>query len=73
MSLYPDAVQRAAPAPTPMPRAFVPLGTPEAALAPLRAAGFATVCALSPADAPRALRCTHVFRDGQPVPLSQEE
>jgi ATP phosphoribosyltransferase regulatory subunit len=73
MSLYPDAVQRAAPVPAQMPRVFVPLGVPEAALAPLRAAGFASVYALSPADAPRALRCTHVFRDGQPVPLSQEE
>jgi ATP phosphoribosyltransferase regulatory subunit len=59
--------------PAPMPRVFVPLGTPEAALAPLRAQGFASVCALSPTDAPRTLRCTHVFRDGQPVPLSQEE
>ncbi|MCB4823877.1 ATP phosphoribosyltransferase regulatory subunit [Roseicella aerolata] len=69
MSLYPDAVQRAAPVVAPRPRIFAPLNTTEAELAPLRAQGFATVYALSPADAPRALRCTHILRDGQAVPL----
>ncbi|MEN0073805.1 MAG: hypothetical protein AAGC69_05445, partial [Paracraurococcus sp.] len=51
------------------PRVFAPPGTPEQALAALRAEGFATVRALSPADAPRALRCTHILRDGEAVPL----
>ncbi|NOG69757.1 ATP phosphoribosyltransferase regulatory subunit [Roseicella sp. DB1501] len=69
MSLYPDAVQRAAPAPAPRPRVFAPPGTPEPALVALRAEGFATVRALSPADAPRALRCTHILRNGEAVPL----
>jgi ATP phosphoribosyltransferase regulatory subunit len=73
MSLYAEAVQRAAPRPAPQPRVFAAAEVPEAALAALRAQGFATVRALSPADAPRALRCTHVFRDGAAVPLTQED
>lgn len=72
MSLYPDAVQRAAPVTPAQRRVFAPLGTPEAPLAALRAAGYATVCALSPADAPRALRCSHILRDGVAVPIPEE-
>jgi len=73
MSLYPDAVQRAAPAPPAMPRVFVPDGVPEATVAALRGQGFATVRALSLADAPAALRCTHVLRDGVAVALTRGE
>ncbi|MBK1657553.1 ATP phosphoribosyltransferase regulatory subunit [Paracraurococcus ruber] len=73
MSLYPDAVQRAAPPPAAPRRLFAPLGTAEATLAALRAQGYATVRALSAADAPRALRCSHILRDGSPVPVTQEE
>ncbi|WP_149539044.1 ATP phosphoribosyltransferase regulatory subunit [Siccirubricoccus phaeus] len=72
MTLYPDAVLRAAPAAPPRPRLFLPEGTPEAVAAGFRAQGFATVAALSAADAPRALRCTHILRDGQAVPLPKE-
>jgi ATP phosphoribosyltransferase regulatory subunit len=72
MSLYPDAVQRAAPPPPPRPRVFLPPGSPAAAAAALRAAGCATVAALTGADTPRGLRCTHILRDGQAVPLSEE-
>jgi ATP phosphoribosyltransferase regulatory subunit len=70
MSLYPDAVLRAAgPAPA-RPRIFLPLGTPPAAAAALRGQGFATVAALGPGDGPAALRCTHILRDGEAQPFS---
>ena len=35
----------------------------------LRGEGFATVPALSAADTPERLRCTHVLRDGRAAPL----
>jgi ATP phosphoribosyltransferase regulatory subunit len=65
-------VLRAAPEPAPRPRIFVPAGTPEAALRALRAQGFATVAALSAADCPAGLRCTHRLVDGRAVPISKE-
>ncbi len=71
MSLYPDAVLRAAPVRPPRPRAFLPLGSDPALARALRAQGFATVAALSAADAPEALRCTHVVRHGSAVPLGK--
>ncbi len=70
MTLYPNAVLRGAPAPPPRPRVFVPLGGPEEAARALRGEGFATVPALSPADTPERLRCSHVLRDGRAVPLA---
>jgi ATP phosphoribosyltransferase regulatory subunit len=76
MTLYPDAVLRAAPAPAPRPRVFVPLhGGPGGSLAArsLRAQGFATVAALAAGDTPARLRCTHILRDGRAVPLQAEE
>ena len=39
----------------------------------LRGEGFATVAALSPADTPERLRCTHILRDGRAVPLATQE
>jgi ATP phosphoribosyltransferase regulatory subunit len=70
MTLYPNAVLRGAPAPPPRPRVFLPLGSPDAAARALRGEGFATVPALSAADTPERLRCTHVLCDGRAVPLS---
>ncbi|CAA9318309.1 MAG: hypothetical protein AVDCRST_MAG40-1341, partial [uncultured Gemmatimonadaceae bacterium] len=67
--LYPNAVLRGVPAPPPRPRVFVPLGGLEAVARALRGEGFATVPALSGADTPERLRCTHVLRDGRAVPL----
>jgi ATP phosphoribosyltransferase regulatory subunit len=64
MTLYPDAVLRAAPPAPSRPRCFLPLGTPAAAGTALRDQGFATVAALSAADEPGALRCTYLW-DGQ--------
>ncbi|MBX6745769.1 MAG: ATP phosphoribosyltransferase regulatory subunit, partial [Acetobacteraceae bacterium] len=73
MSLYPYAVLRAAPPSALRPRVFIPLGAAEDAAAPLRGQGFATVAALSPADTPEALRCTHILRDGAAVPIEKED
>ncbi len=66
MSLYPDAVLRAAPPVAPRPRLFLPIGADGAAF---RAQGYATVAALAPADTPARLRCTHELKDGVAVPV----
>jgi ATP phosphoribosyltransferase regulatory subunit len=66
MTVYPDAVLRAAPAVASRARVFVPLGGDGAAL---RAQGFATVAALAPEDTPARLRCTHELKDGRAVPV----
>nr|WP_282572192.1 ATP phosphoribosyltransferase regulatory subunit [Roseomonas acroporae] len=71
MTLYPHAVLRAArPAPL-RPRLFLPAGTDPAAARSLRAAGYATVAALSAADTPQSLRCTHVLENGRAVPFGE--
>jgi ATP phosphoribosyltransferase regulatory subunit len=70
MTLYPEAVLRAAPRQPSAPRCFVPAGEPGAAT--LRAQGYVTVAALSAADTPEGLRCTHILRDGQAVPLKKD-
>jgi ATP phosphoribosyltransferase regulatory subunit len=73
MTLYPNAVLRGAPAAPPRPRVFIPLNSPEAAVRGLRGEGFATVAALSAADTPERLRCTHILRDGRAVPLTTQD
>ncbi|WP_424813100.1 ATP phosphoribosyltransferase regulatory subunit [Roseococcus sp. YIM B11640] len=72
ITLYPDAVMRAAPAAPPRPRCFLPLGTPAEAGAALREQGFATVAALSAADQAGRLRCTHVWDGRSATPLKKE-
>ncbi len=71
MTLYPDAVLRAAPVGPQRPRVFVPLGAEGAAA--LRARGFATVAALSQADTADGLRCTHILKDGAAVPIERRD
>ena len=76
LTLFPDAVLRAAPRRAVAPRVFVPFGHDRGA-ATLRAMGHATVAALAPvadevAEA-RRLLCTHTLRDGAAVPLPQIE
>ncbi len=69
-SLFPDLlIDRAAE--RPRPSVFVPLGLPAAAGARLRGEGWATVAALSSADDPAALGCTHILDRpaGEPRPL----
>jgi ATP phosphoribosyltransferase regulatory subunit len=71
LTLYPDAILRAAPARQPQRRAYLPAGGDGAAT---RAAGFATVAGLEPVADPaaeaRRLHCTHVVTEHGPVALS---
>ena len=73
LTLYPDAVLRVTEPPAPRPRLFVPVGDDHAAAARLRGEGYATVAALDPVADPVAeahrLRCSHILRDGDAVPL----
>ena len=77
MTLFPDAVLRAAPPRTPRPRAYVPAGSDAAAAASLRVQGYATVAGLEavadPLAAARRLHCTHLLRGGGLVQLSMEQ
>jgi ATP phosphoribosyltransferase regulatory subunit len=77
LTLYPDALLRAATAPAPRPRLYVALGSAApAVLARLRAAGFATVAGLhqvaDPAAEAARLNCTHLLQDGTAVHLASE-
>lgn len=69
MTLYPDAVLRAAPRGAEPARLFIPLGADGAVF---RAQGFVTVAALSAADTPESLRCTHSLQDGRAVALPRK-
>ena len=76
MTLYMETVIRAIAEPTPRERLFLPSGTSRTMAAALRDQGWITVAGLDPsvaadADAGR-LGCTHVLRDGSPVPLAPE-
>ncbi|MBO1074714.1 ATP phosphoribosyltransferase regulatory subunit [Roseomonas marmotae] len=71
MTLYPDAVGRAAPV-RPLPaRVFIPRGADAAAAAALRARGFFTVAALSATDTPQSLRCSHILRGAAAAPIEE--
>jgi ATP phosphoribosyltransferase regulatory subunit len=76
LTLYPDAVLRAAPARQPRRRAFLPAGGDAGQAAALRAEGYATVAALAPLDddaaEARRLACTHVLTEGGLVALAPE-
>ena len=68
LTLFPDAVLRAAPARAARARVYVPLGASQDIAARLRTEGYATVAALDAvaddqAEA-RRLGCSHVLRDG---------
>jgi ATP phosphoribosyltransferase regulatory subunit len=75
LTLYPDAILRAAPTPPARPRVYLPFGADGAEGARLRAEGYATVAALEPApDAAaeaRRLRCTHWLKDGALIALRE--
>ncbi len=68
LTLFPDAVLRAAPARSARARVFVPHGADAAVTADLRARGYATVAALeATADAraeARRLGCSHILDQG---------
>ena len=76
LTLYPDAVLRAAPPRRPRPRLYLPAGTPPARAAALRAEGFATVAALDPqedaAAEARRLACSFCLGAAGPVALAAE-
>jgi ATP phosphoribosyltransferase regulatory subunit len=75
LTLYPDAILRAAPPRQARPRLFVPFGTDRGVAAGMRAAGYATVAALAPvpddAAEARRLDCTHILRAGQAALLTE--
>jgi ATP phosphoribosyltransferase regulatory subunit len=76
LTLYPDAILRAAPRREARKRVFVPVGASQARAAALRREGYATVAALAamPDDNAEAARvgCTHVLRNGTVQPLVPE-
>ncbi len=76
LTLFPDAMLRAAPPRAPRRRAYLPAGCDPARAAALRAQGYATIAGLEAvADetaAARRLRCTHLLRDGTLVQLDME-
>jgi ATP phosphoribosyltransferase regulatory subunit len=72
ISLFADAVLRAAPIPAEKPTLFVPAGSDPACVAAIRQRGYITIAALDDGDAQaEALRlgCSHVLVDGVPLPL----
>jgi ATP phosphoribosyltransferase regulatory subunit len=73
LTLYPDALLRAAPARAPRPRLFVPPDSDADVAARFRTLGYATIAALDPEADPaaeaRRLLCTHLLRNGTAVPL----
>ena len=75
LTLFPDALLRVAPKPTPMPRLYLPHGADHQAAAKLRADGFATIAGLAPhADErteARRLFCTHILHAGAARPLEE--
>lgn len=76
LTLYPDAVLRAAPERLPRPRVYVAAGCSQADATSLRAQGFATVAALSAeTDAvteARRLGCSHIWEAGKARELTND-
>jgi len=74
LTLFPDAVLRAAPPRDARQRLFVPADADQDEAARMRRLGYATIAALDPmADAAseaRRLLCSHILRNGEAVPLS---
>lgn len=74
ITLYPDTITRLAPPPKLRPRLYLPFGTRAEDATAARAQHFATINGLTPHPDPRAearrLGCSHVFMDGQIVPLA---
>lgn len=74
ITLYPDTITRFAPRPQLRPRLYLPHGTKAEDAAAARTRNFATINGLAPHPDPRVeacrLGCSHVFSDGQIVPLA---
>jgi ATP phosphoribosyltransferase regulatory subunit len=73
LTLFPDAVLRAAPPRDARLRLFVPAGSDLDEAARLRRLGYATIAALNrtadPTAEARRLLCSHILRNGEAVPL----
>ncbi|HEX3349875.1 MAG TPA: ATP phosphoribosyltransferase regulatory subunit [Acetobacteraceae bacterium] len=73
LTLYPDALLRAAPPRPPKPRVYLPPEADHARAAALRADGYATVAGFAqgadPAQEARRLGCTHLLHNGALAPL----
>jgi ATP phosphoribosyltransferase regulatory subunit len=76
LTLYADAVLRAAPAPVPGRTLFLPYGTAADVAKAFRAQNFATIAALEAGSAPmaeaRRHQCTHILQDGAAIPLDSK-
>jgi ATP phosphoribosyltransferase regulatory subunit len=74
LTLFPDAVLRAAPPREARQRLYVPLGADQDEAARMRHLGYATIAALVPDGDPvaeaRRLSCSHILRNGSAVPLT---
>jgi ATP phosphoribosyltransferase regulatory subunit len=74
LTLFPDAVLRAAPPGEARQRLYVPLGADHDEAARMRLLGYATIAALAtegdPAAEARRLSCSHILRNGSAVPLT---
>jgi ATP phosphoribosyltransferase regulatory subunit len=72
ITLYADAILRAAPRKADRPIIFVPFGTDPQTASALRESGYATIAGLAPTPNPRQeavrLACTHVLLNGSPTP-----
>lgn len=70
LTLYSDALLRAAPAAPARPLVYLPPGTDHAIAARLRAEGYATLAALGEDKTEAArLGCTHILAGAHPIPL----
>jgi ATP phosphoribosyltransferase regulatory subunit len=69
LTLFADAVLRAAPKPAAKATLFLPYGTPADVARRFRAQGFATVAALDPAAEVPRLGCSHILRGELAVAL----
>ncbi len=73
VTLFLDSILRAVPEPAPSRRVFLPHGTPARVAVMLRREGWITVAALREFDDPEAearrQSCTHIYRDGRPIPV----
>ena len=74
LTLFPDAVLRAAPLRMARQRLYVPLGADPDEAARMRRLGYATIAGLAPDEDPvaeaRRLPCSHILRNGSAVPLT---
>ena len=77
LTLYPDALLRAAPPQGQRPRLYIPAGADPDVAARFRRLGYATIAALDEAAAPAAeaarLACTHLLRNGEAVKLPAQD